>query len=179
VDPEPLVDRLHRIEAIELRAAALGERPVPEGEGSLDAVNAEVATAQADLERAVGALRELEVAARFADQNIDQIVAGLAETEHLRRRYREVALFEAAEIALNSTIGSVLGEAARPLPFATDTRGAVTPKSAAIPVAFPSPGSCLPRIPSPIPPRRPGFPARWPPSNSHTDMLGPSLTVRG
>jgi chromosome segregation ATPase len=115
VDPRPLVERLHRIEALELRVAALGERPAPEGAVNLDAVNAEVVTAQADLERAVGTLRELEVAARSADQNIDQIVAGLAETEHLRRRYREVALFEAAEKALNSTIGSVLGEQLGPL----------------------------------------------------------------
>lgn len=115
VDPRPLVERLHRIEALELRVAALGERPVPEGARNLDAANADVITAQADLERAVGTLRELEVAARSADQNIDQIVAGLAEAEQLKRRYRQVALFEAAEKALNSTISSVLGEQLAPL----------------------------------------------------------------
>jgi chromosome segregation ATPase len=115
VDPRPLVERLHRIEALELRVAALGERPVPEGAANLDAANAEVVTAQADLERAADVLRELEVAARFVDQNIDQIVAVLAEAEQLKRRYREVALFEVAEKALNSTISSVLGEQLAPL----------------------------------------------------------------
>jgi len=115
VDPRPLVERLLRIEALELRVAALGERPVPEGAADLDATNAEALTAQADLERTVGALRELEVASRFADQNIDHIAAGLADAEQLRRRYREVALFEAAENALNSTINSVLGEQLAPL----------------------------------------------------------------
>ena len=115
VDPRPLVERLHRIEALELRVAALGERPVPEGAGNLDAANADVVTAQADLERAARGLTELEVAARFADRDIDQIVAGLAETEDLTRRYREVALFEAAEKALSATISSVLGEQLAPL----------------------------------------------------------------
>jgi len=115
VDPRPLVERLHRIEALELRIAALGERPVPEGAGNLDAADADVVATQADLERAVGALRELEVAARSADQNIDEILAGLAEAEQLKRRYRQVALFEAAERALNSTISSVLGEQLAPL----------------------------------------------------------------
>jgi len=115
VDPRALVERLNRIEALELQVAAVGERPVPGGEGSLDAANAEVATAQAVLERAVGALMDLEIAARSADQSIDRIVAELAEAEQLRRRYREVALLEAAEKAINSTISSVLGEQLAPL----------------------------------------------------------------
>ena len=115
VDPRPLVARLRRIEALELQVAALGERPVPEGAVVLDAANSDVGTAQADLERAARGLTELEVAARFADQDIDQIVAGLAETEDLTRRYREVALLEAAEKALSATISSVLGEQLAPL----------------------------------------------------------------
>ena len=115
VDPRPLAERLRQIEALELRVAALGERPVPEGAGNPDAASADVAAAQADLDRAARGLTELEVAARLADQAIDQIVAGLAGTEHLTRRYREVALFEAAGQALNSTISSVLGEQLAPL----------------------------------------------------------------
>jgi DNA repair exonuclease SbcCD ATPase subunit len=115
VGPRPLVERLRRIEALELRVAALGERPVPEGAGSLDAANADVATAQADLERAARGLTDLEVAARLAGQDIGKIAAGLADAEQLTRRYREVALFEAAEKALNSTVSSVLGEQLAPL----------------------------------------------------------------
>jgi len=115
VDPRPLVERLREIEALELQVAALPERPVPEEPGNLDAADADVATAEADLDRAARDLTDLEVSARLADQHIDQIVTGLAESEHLTRRYRKVALFEAAEKALNSTISSILGDQLAPL----------------------------------------------------------------
>ena len=89
---------------------------------TLDAANADLATAQAGLERAASGVTELEVAARFADQAIDQIVAGLAEAEDLTRRYREVALFEAAEKALSATVSSVLGEQLAPLALEVNRR---------------------------------------------------------
>jgi DNA repair exonuclease SbcCD ATPase subunit len=114
-DPQPLVERLRKVEALELRVAALPERPVPEEPGNVEAADADVATAEADLDRAARDLTDLEVAARLADQHIDQIVTELAETEHLTRRYREVALLEAAERALNSTISSILSEQLAPL----------------------------------------------------------------
>lgn len=115
VNPQSLLERLNRIEALELRVAGLGKRPSPDGGDNLDAANSEVVAAQAALERAVATHRELEIAARSADQNIDRIAAELADAEQLKRRYREVALLEAAEKALDLTIGSVLDEQLAPL----------------------------------------------------------------
>lgn len=115
VDPASLLKRLDRIEALELRAAALGNRPAPAGTDGLDAANGEVAAAQASLERAIGVLRELEIAARSAEEDINRIAAELAEAEQLKRRYREVALLEAAQKALDLTISSVLREQLAPL----------------------------------------------------------------
>jgi len=115
VDPQPLAERLSRIDALELRMAAIGERPVSEEGGNLDAANADIAATQADLERTAGALRELELAAQDADGDIERIAAELAEAEQLKRLYREVALLEAADKALDLTISTVLGEQLAPL----------------------------------------------------------------
>jgi len=115
VNPQPFLERLNLVETLELRAATLGERPAAEGAGDLDATDADVAAARTALEHAVGALTELEVAARSAEQRIDQVTAELAEAEQLKRHYREVALLEAADRALNFTISSVLGEQLAPL----------------------------------------------------------------
>lgn len=115
VDLHPLAERLSRIEALELQVASLGERPSYAGAGDIDTAIADVDVTRADLERTAGALRELEVAAQDADQDIEQISAELAEAERLKRLYREVALLEAAERAVDLTISSVLGEQLAPL----------------------------------------------------------------
>ena len=122
VDPSPLIDRLNQIVTLERRAMSIGERPTPEDAGDLDVLNAEAASALSELERAAAELRELEIAARAADENIERISGELAEAELLKRRYREVALLEAAENALNSTISSVLGEQLAPLTSAVNRR---------------------------------------------------------
>lgn len=115
VDPRPLAERLSRIETLELRVASVGERPVSDGASSLGGADADVAATQADLERAAGALRELELTAEGIDDDIERITAELAEAEQLRRLYREVALLEAAEKAIEQTISSVLSEQLAPL----------------------------------------------------------------
>ena len=115
IDPHPLVERLDVIEKLERRAAALGERPNLDDAEDPDVLGADGATALADLERTAAALRELEISARDAEEKIERISSELAEAELLKRRYREVALLEAAEKALNSTISSVLGEQLAPL----------------------------------------------------------------
>jgi DNA repair exonuclease SbcCD ATPase subunit len=114
-DPHPLLERLERIETLELRTAGLGRRPSPEGVDDVEVADGEEATSQAALESAVAVLTELEIAARSADHENDRIEAELADSEHLKRLYREVALLEAAEKALDLTIGSVLGEQLAPL----------------------------------------------------------------
>ena len=114
-DPQSFLGRLERIEALELRAAGLGRRPSTDEADNVEVADGEEATSQVALESAAAALRELEIAARSADQEIDRMVAELGDAEHLKRRYREVALLEAAEKALNLTIGSVLGEQLAPL----------------------------------------------------------------
>jgi DNA repair exonuclease SbcCD ATPase subunit len=115
IDPGSLLSQLDRIEALELRAAALGDRPAPAAADTLHVANREVTVAQTALEQAIGVERELEIAARSADQDIQRITAELAEAEQLKRRYREVALLEAAQNALDLTISSVLGEQLAPL----------------------------------------------------------------
>lgn len=122
IDPEPLVQRLQRVEALELRAAALGERPVPAGETEVDVADAELAAVGADLEQAAATLRELEVAASERDQTIDRISAELAESEELQVTYRQVALLEAAERALNATISSVLNDQLAPVAAEVERR---------------------------------------------------------
>lgn len=114
-DPQPIAERLSAIERLELQVAAMGERPATPDMGHLDAAYADVALTQADLERTAGAVREVELAARRADEHIGRITAELAEAEQLTRLYREVALLEAAEKALNRTISSVLGDQLAPL----------------------------------------------------------------
>jgi DNA repair exonuclease SbcCD ATPase subunit len=115
IDPHPLVQRLNDVETLERRVAALGERPSVESVEESDLLGIDAATALADLERAAAALRELEIAAQRAEERIEQISGELEEAELLKRRYREVALLDAAEKALNSTISSVLGEQLAPL----------------------------------------------------------------
>jgi DNA repair exonuclease SbcCD ATPase subunit len=124
VDPQPLIRRLNRVEALELRSAALGNRPAPAEDADLNGANAELAAAQTDLEQAVGALRELEVAAIEQDRAIDRISAELAEAEQLQVRYRQAALLEAAERALNATISSVLDTQLGPLASEVERRWA-------------------------------------------------------
>jgi len=115
IDPHPLVERLNVVETLERRVAALGERPSLESAEDSDLLGTDAATALADLERAAAALRELEIAAQGAEEKIERISGELEEAELLKRRYREVALLDAAEKALNSTISSVLGEQLAPL----------------------------------------------------------------
>ena len=115
VNPQPLLERLNQIESFELRVATIGERPAAEMTADHEATNTDVVAARAALEHAVGALRELEIAAQSSEQRIGRIMADLAQAEQLKRRYRQVALLEAADKALNSTISSVLGEQLAPL----------------------------------------------------------------
>lgn len=122
IDPNPLIDRLNQIVTLERRAMAIGERPNPGEAGDLDVLTAETASALSELEHAAAELRELEMATRAADEKIERISGDLAEAELLKRRYREVALLEAAEHALNSTISSVLGEQLAPLTAAVNRR---------------------------------------------------------
>jgi len=115
IDPHPLLERLTVVETLERRVAALGERPGVESVEVSDLLGTNSTAALADLERAAAALRELEIAAKGAEEKIEKISGELAEAELLTRRYREVALLDAAEKALNSTISSVLGEQLAPL----------------------------------------------------------------
>ena len=122
IDPGPFLERLNRIETLERRATALGERPNPEDAGDFDVLSGESAAALARVERAAAALRELEISVQAADEKIERISGEIAEAELLKRRYREVALLDAAEKALNITIGSVLGEQLEPLVSETNRR---------------------------------------------------------
>jgi DNA repair exonuclease SbcCD ATPase subunit len=115
IDPQPLVQRLQRVEAFELQAVALGERPNPAGEMEVDAAEAELAAARAELEQAAAALREVQLAVEDQDGAIERISAELAESEQLQVSYRQVALLEAAQRALSATISSVLSEQLGPL----------------------------------------------------------------
>ena len=122
IDPQPLVQRLQRVEAFELQAVALGERPNPAGEMEVDAAEAELAAARAELEQAAAALREVQLAVEDQDGAIERISAELAESEQLQVSYRQVALLEAAQRALSATISSVLSEQLGPLASEVERR---------------------------------------------------------
>lgn len=122
IDPEPLVQRLQRVEALELQVVALGERPTPAGEMEVDAAEAELAAAGAELEQAAAALRELQIAVEEQDRVIERISAELAESGQLQVSYRQVALLEAAQHALKATISSVLSEQLGPLASEVERR---------------------------------------------------------
>jgi DNA repair exonuclease SbcCD ATPase subunit len=119
LNPDPLLDRLGRVEALESQMAALGARPTAE---TPSAPEMDVRSAEADLEQAIGRSAEIEVAVRSANQAAERIASDLAEAEQLKRRYRQVALLEAADKALNSTISSVLGEQLVPLSLEVNRR---------------------------------------------------------
>lgn len=121
-DPQPLVQRLKQLETLELQAAALGERPVAAEELDPDTADAELEVARTELEQSAGALRELEISAREVDQSIDRISEELQESEQLRVSYRQVALLDAAERALNATISSVLDDQLAPLASEVERR---------------------------------------------------------
>lgn len=122
IDPQPLVQRLQRVEAFELQAVALGERPALAGEMEVDAAEAVLAAARAELEQAAAALREVQLAVEDQDGAIERISSELAESEQLQVSYRQVALLEAAQRALNATISSVLSEQLGPLASEVERR---------------------------------------------------------
>lgn len=115
IDTTVVVGRLEALRRLERHAAALGNRPAVEGADDVELKVAAEADALSRLEAAAVRARETDIAAGTAAARAEALAAELSEVATLTRQYREIALLEAAKVALNGTITAVLDQQLGPV----------------------------------------------------------------
>ena len=115
LDDRSPADTLRTVRALARRAAALGTRPDEPPPVEVDEVVEAEREALAVLEAAAAALREAELAEKAAAMRVESIRDDLGTASALTEKYRAEALLEAAKVALNQTITTVLGRQLQPV----------------------------------------------------------------